>query len=221
MHLCNKVLNNCMTANWALKLLVFTHPYLLFFLQKSRGKYWTGFFYQAQTPWCTLSTGLYPEDRWFIWGVYIRPKNQLTPQTFGQAHAQLIKHILQQSQQGIFRKGNMFVISKDGKIEYVAETPECKSCMLIFKPSLLPAWILKRFSFLLQCCICKNPSVWRRQWPGRTPAGKMVYCTEAWQQSLVHPKWKALLRSTSNFNWHCEDNYNKRYKRQNSSWFWR
>ncbi len=51
-------------------------------------------------------------------------KNQLTPQTFEQAHAQLTKHILQGSQQGKFRKGNMFVVTEDGKIEYAAATPE-------------------------------------------------------------------------------------------------
>ena len=51
-------------------------------------------------------------------------KNKLTPQTLEQAHAQLTKHILQKSQQGKFRTGNMFVVTKDGKIEYVAAAPD-------------------------------------------------------------------------------------------------
>jgi Fic family protein len=51
-------------------------------------------------------------------------KNKITPQTLEQAHAQLTKHILQKSQQGKFRTGNMFVVTKNGKIEYVAATAE-------------------------------------------------------------------------------------------------
>lgn len=51
-------------------------------------------------------------------------QNQLTLQALEQTHAQLTKHILQKSKQGKFRKGNMFVVAKDGKIEYVAATPE-------------------------------------------------------------------------------------------------
>jgi len=51
-------------------------------------------------------------------------KNKLTAKTLEQAHAQLTKHILQKSQQGKFRTGNMFVLTKDGKIEYVAASPD-------------------------------------------------------------------------------------------------
>lgn len=51
-------------------------------------------------------------------------ENQLTPETLEKAHAQLTKRILQAAQQGRYRTGNMFVITKDGKIEYVAATPE-------------------------------------------------------------------------------------------------
>jgi len=50
-------------------------------------------------------------------------KNRLSPQNITQAHAQLTKHILQKAQQGTFRKGNMFVLTNDGKIEYVAAEP--------------------------------------------------------------------------------------------------
>ncbi len=50
-------------------------------------------------------------------------KNRLTPKTLEQAHAQLTKHILHKSQQGKFRTGAMFVVTKDGKIEYVAAAP--------------------------------------------------------------------------------------------------
>jgi len=51
-------------------------------------------------------------------------KNKLTAQTLLQAHAQLTKHILQKSQQGKFRTGNMFVITNNGQIEYVAASPD-------------------------------------------------------------------------------------------------
>lgn len=39
-------------------------------------------------------------------------------------YALLTKHILQPAQQGKIRSGNMFVVTKDGKIEYVAAAPE-------------------------------------------------------------------------------------------------
>jgi Fic family protein len=51
-------------------------------------------------------------------------ENKLTPKALEQAHVQLTKHILKSEQQGKFRKGNMFVVSEDGKIEYVAATPD-------------------------------------------------------------------------------------------------
>lgn len=51
-------------------------------------------------------------------------KNKLTAKTLEKAHAQLTKHILQKSQQGKFRTGNMFVVTRDGKIEYVAAAPD-------------------------------------------------------------------------------------------------
>ena len=50
--------------------------------------------------------------------------NKLTPQNILKAHALLTKNILQPNQQGKLRKGNMFVITDDGKIEYVAATPD-------------------------------------------------------------------------------------------------
>lgn len=51
-------------------------------------------------------------------------KNNLTAQTLEKAHALLTNHILQESHQGKFRTGNMFVITKDGKVEYVAAAPD-------------------------------------------------------------------------------------------------
>lgn len=51
-------------------------------------------------------------------------QNKLSSKTLEQAHAQLTKHILQKSQRGKFRTGNMFVVTKDGKIEYVAAAPD-------------------------------------------------------------------------------------------------
>ncbi|TRW24684.1 Fic family protein [Flavobacterium zepuense] len=50
--------------------------------------------------------------------------NKLTPQNILKAHVLLTKNILQQNQQGKLRQGNMFVITDDGKIEYVAATPD-------------------------------------------------------------------------------------------------
>lgn len=50
-------------------------------------------------------------------------RNKLSSQTLERAHAQLAKHILQESQQGKYRTGNMFVVTKDGKMEYVAASP--------------------------------------------------------------------------------------------------
>ena len=49
--------------------------------------------------------------------------NELSAQTLAEAHVQLTKNILQQSQQGKFRTGNMFVVTNDGRIEYVAASP--------------------------------------------------------------------------------------------------
>ena len=50
-------------------------------------------------------------------------QNKLTAQALKQVHAQLTKHILKKEQQGKYRKGNMFVVAEDGKIEYVAAEP--------------------------------------------------------------------------------------------------
>ena len=49
---------------------------------------------------------------------------KLSAKTLKQAHSQLTKHILQKSQRGKIRTGNMFVLTKDGKIEYVAVAPD-------------------------------------------------------------------------------------------------
>lgn len=51
-------------------------------------------------------------------------QNKLSSQTLLQAHVLLTKNMLQPLQQGAFRKGKMFVITKDGKIEYVAAAPD-------------------------------------------------------------------------------------------------
>lgn len=50
-------------------------------------------------------------------------QNNLTVQSLLQTHALLTRHILQQSKQGKFRTGNMFVVANDGGIEYVAADP--------------------------------------------------------------------------------------------------
>jgi Fic family protein len=60
-------------------------------------------------------------------------KNTLNAKNIESAHSQITKHILKKSQQGKVRCGNMFVITKDGKIEYVAVTPDkVKSEMQLF-----------------------------------------------------------------------------------------
>ncbi len=51
-------------------------------------------------------------------------KNELNPKNIESVHSQLTKHILKKSKQGKVRVSNMFVITKDGKIEYVAATPD-------------------------------------------------------------------------------------------------
>lgn len=50
-------------------------------------------------------------------------QNKLSEESLMQAHAQLTRHILPEKQQGKIRAGNMFVITKDGRIEYVAAAP--------------------------------------------------------------------------------------------------
>ena len=54
----------------------------------------------------------------------VAQKTNLSPAALEQAYALITKHILQPLQQGKMRKGNMFVVTKDGKIEYVAATPD-------------------------------------------------------------------------------------------------
>ena len=51
-------------------------------------------------------------------------RSLLSSKTVQDVHASLTKHILQKSGQGKFRTGNMFVLTKDGGIEYVAAVPE-------------------------------------------------------------------------------------------------
>ncbi len=50
--------------------------------------------------------------------------SRLSAETLMQAHTLLTKNILRPQQQGQLRKGNMFVLTDDGKIEYVAAPPE-------------------------------------------------------------------------------------------------
>ena len=51
-------------------------------------------------------------------------QNKLSATSIEQAHRLPTKHILQPEQQGKIRTGNMFVVTKDGKIEYVATAPD-------------------------------------------------------------------------------------------------
>ncbi len=60
-----------------------------------------------------------------LYDAYLFAQNhKLSAANLEQAHAILTRHILQKAQQGNFRKGNMFVVTMDGKIEYVAAAPE-------------------------------------------------------------------------------------------------
>lgn len=51
-------------------------------------------------------------------------QHALTQSSLESAHALLTKHILSKSKQGKMRGGNMFVITKEGRIEYVAAAPD-------------------------------------------------------------------------------------------------
>lgn len=50
--------------------------------------------------------------------------NNLNPANIAKVHSLITKNILKKPQQGKERVGNMFVITNDGKIEYVATTPD-------------------------------------------------------------------------------------------------
>ncbi len=51
-------------------------------------------------------------------------KNELNPKYVDLAHGLITRDILKKSSQGKHRVGNMYVTTKDGKIEYVAATPQ-------------------------------------------------------------------------------------------------
>ncbi len=50
--------------------------------------------------------------------------NPLNEKNLATTHALITKHILRKNQQGVIRKGNMYVISTDGNIDYVAAPPD-------------------------------------------------------------------------------------------------
>ena len=50
-------------------------------------------------------------------------QHPLTEAGIAHCHSLITRHILQEAQQGRVRAGNMFVITKDGRIEYVAAAP--------------------------------------------------------------------------------------------------
>ncbi|WP_294818945.1 Fic family protein [uncultured Flavobacterium sp.] len=59
-----------------------------------------------------------------LYGAYeFAQSNPLTPQNLMRTHALLTKNILPEKQQMQLRKGNMFVVTDDGRIEYVAAAP--------------------------------------------------------------------------------------------------
>lgn len=54
-------------------------------------------------------------------------RSTLTMDNLLAAHALLTKHILKKGRQGVVRTGNMFVLTNDGRIEYVAADPHTLS----------------------------------------------------------------------------------------------
>lgn len=56
--------------------------------------------------------------------------NQLTEENISKAHVLITEHILHESQRGKLRTGNMFVVTKDAKIECVACEPKYVSSEL-------------------------------------------------------------------------------------------
>lgn len=69
-----------------------------------------------------------------LYSAYIYAQGQpLNEHTLMQAHALLTTHILQSAQRGRIRAGNMFVLTGDGRIEYVAATPtQARAHMALF-----------------------------------------------------------------------------------------
>ena len=60
-----------------------------------------------------------------LYGAYsYAQKNQLTEKNIQNIHTQITANILPKIQQGKIRQSNMFVITNEGKIEYVAALPE-------------------------------------------------------------------------------------------------
>jgi len=51
-------------------------------------------------------------------------ENKLHAPTLMQAHTYLTRHLLASSKQGVFRTSIMYVMTKDGRIEYVASAPD-------------------------------------------------------------------------------------------------
>lgn len=59
-----------------------------------------------------------------LYDAYLFAQNNiLSPQNIAAAHSIITKNILRQTTRGVFRKNNMYVLSGDGKIEYVAALP--------------------------------------------------------------------------------------------------
>lgn len=51
-------------------------------------------------------------------------RTKLSKSSLEKTHTLITRHILQKPQQGKLRKGNMFVVTNNGRIEYVAATPD-------------------------------------------------------------------------------------------------
>ena len=59
-----------------------------------------------------------------LYEAYVFAQNHsLTEKTLAEVHRHLSKNLLHTSKQGVYRSGNMFVMTADGKIEYVAPSP--------------------------------------------------------------------------------------------------
>lgn len=128
-------------------------------------------------------------------------QTKLSKQSLEKAHALLTKNILQKSQQGKLRAGNMFVITNDARIEYVAATPgklktEMKKLYDDIKTLLLAELSFEEvlfFASMLHLVFVKF-ILWRMEMAG---------CRGCWRngllhKSLVHSVRKKLLLTSSN-----------------------
>ena len=125
----------------------------------------------------------------------------LTLASLHSAHTLLTRNILAPSSQGRWRTGNMFVLTPDGKIEYVAASPQAvaEEMERLFADvgRLLETDLSFAESFFLRGSaasrVRQDSPVRRRQWTHRTTAGEVVPEPEAGAASMAGARRAALL----------------------------